>query len=48
MIGRLRPRHSRAALRSVARGESARTIAIALVANLVVAAAKLAAGLLSG
>src|SRR5215204_2328834 len=39
---------SRAALRSAERSESARTILTALVVNLVVAAAKLVAGLLSG
>src|SRR5436305_7812503 len=45
---RLPPRRSRAALQSQARGQGARTIAVALLANLFVAAAKLAAGLLSG
>lgn len=48
MLTRIAGRHSSAALRSAAQSESGRTIAIALVANLVVAAAKLAAGLLSG
>jgi cation diffusion facilitator family transporter len=45
---RLPPRRSSAALRSEARGESARTILIAFLANVVIAAAKLVAGLLSG
>jgi cation diffusion facilitator family transporter len=44
----LPPRRSRAALLSAAEGESVRTILIALAANLVLAAAKLAAGVLSG
>jgi cation diffusion facilitator family transporter len=48
VLSRLPPRRSNAALRSAAQSESTRTIAIALAANLVVAAAKLAAGLLSG
>jgi cation diffusion facilitator family transporter len=42
------PRRSSAALRSGARSESARTLLVALLANLLVAAAKLTAGLLSG
>jgi cation diffusion facilitator family transporter len=42
------PRRSSAALRSAAQSESARTLLIALLANLLVAAAKLTAGLLSG
>src|SRR3954447_19790240 len=41
-------RHSPAALRRAARDESTRTVLIALVANMVVAMAKLVAGLLSG
>jgi Co/Zn/Cd efflux system component len=41
-------RHSLAALRGAESGQSQRSIAIALLANLVVAAAKLAAGLISG
>jgi len=41
-------RHSLAALRAGQSGESQRSIAVALLANLVVAAAKLAAGLISG
>jgi len=40
-------RRSRAALQSAERGESIRTIVIALLANLVIAVAKLIAGLLS-
>jgi cation diffusion facilitator family transporter len=48
MLSGLPPRHSNAALRSAARGDTSRTITFALVANLVLAAAKLAAGLLSG
>jgi cation diffusion facilitator family transporter len=48
MLSSLPPRHSNAALRSAARGETSRTITVALVANLFLAAAKLAAGLLSG
>lgn len=44
----LPPRHSRAALRSAETGESARTVRIALLANVVIALAKLGAGLLSG
>jgi divalent metal cation (Fe/Co/Zn/Cd) transporter len=48
MLSRLPPRHSNAALRSAAQGQTSRTITIALVANLAVAAAKLAAGLLTG
>src|SRR6266404_2188189 len=42
------PRHSRAALRAAANRDSQRNIAIALVANVAVAGAKLAAGLLTG
>jgi cation diffusion facilitator family transporter len=42
------PRRSSAALRSGARSESARTLLVARLANLLVAAAKLTAGLLSG
>jgi cation diffusion facilitator family transporter len=41
-------RHSAAALRRSESGESKRSIAIALLANMVVAAAKLAAGLITG
>jgi cation diffusion facilitator family transporter len=41
-------RHSRAGLQSAAEGESARTILVALVANIIIAVAKLAAGLISG
>lgn len=41
-------RHSLAALRAGQSGETQRSIAVALLANLVVAAAKLAAGLISG
>jgi cation diffusion facilitator family transporter len=41
-------RHSRAGLQSAAEGESARTILVALVANIVIAVAKLVAGLISG
>jgi cation diffusion facilitator family transporter len=41
-------RHSLASLRAGQSGESQRSIAVALLANLVVAAAKLAAGLISG
>jgi len=41
-------RHSRAGLQSAAAGESARTILVALVANIVIAVAKLVAGLISG
>jgi cation diffusion facilitator family transporter len=48
MLSRLPPRRSNAALRSAAQGQTSRTIIIALVANLAVAAAKLVAGLLSG
>ena len=48
MLSRLPPRRSDAALRSAARGDTSQTITVALVANLVLAAAKLAAGLLSG
>src|SRR5215208_8041757 len=48
MLARVPPRRSSAALRSAALGESARTILIAFVANVVIAAAKLIAGLLSG
>jgi cation diffusion facilitator family transporter len=46
----LRPpyRRSRAALRTIERNESARTILIALAANVVIAIAKLISGLLSG
>src|SRR5882724_6551361 len=44
----LAPRHSRAALRAAANRDSQRTILIALVANVAVAAAKLAAGLTTG
>jgi cation diffusion facilitator family transporter len=43
-----RQRHSRAALKRLEGADSARTIVIALAANLVIAASKLAAGLLSG
>jgi cation diffusion facilitator family transporter len=48
MLGSLPPRNSDAALRSAAQNVTSRTITLALTANLVVAAAKLAAGLLSG
>ncbi|HLH22073.1 MAG TPA: cation diffusion facilitator family transporter [Chloroflexota bacterium] len=48
MFRSLPPRRSSAALRSAALGESLRTVRVALAANLLVAAAKLAAGLLSG
>jgi cation diffusion facilitator family transporter len=48
MLSSLPPRHSNAAARSAAGGETSRTITIALIANLVLAAAKLTAGLLSG
>jgi len=41
-------RHSRAVLQSAAGGESARTILVALVANIVIAVAKLVAGVISG
>ncbi|HEY8182733.1 MAG TPA: cation transporter, partial [Thermoanaerobaculia bacterium] len=41
-------RRSRAALQKLASGESLRTVVIALAANLVIAIAKLVAGLLSG
>lgn len=41
-------RHSRAVLQSAAEGESARTILVALIANIVIAVAKLVAGLISG
>ena len=41
-------RHSRAVLQSAAEAESARTILFALVANVVIAVAKLVAGLISG
>ena len=46
----LRPPHrrSRAALQKIGSRESVRTIVIALVANIVIAAAKLASGLISG
>lgn len=46
----LRPPHrrSRAALQTLERSDSARTVLIALAANLVIAAAKLIAGLMSG
>jgi cation diffusion facilitator family transporter len=44
----LAPRHSRAALRAAANRDSQRNILIALVANVAVAAAKLAAGLTTG
>jgi cation diffusion facilitator family transporter len=42
------PRHSRAALRAAANRDSQRNILIALVANVAVAGAKLAAGLITG
>src|SRR5436190_12180866 len=48
MLSSLPPRRSNAAVRSAAGGETSRTITIALLANLVLAVAKLAAGLLSG
>lgn len=48
MASTLTVRHSRAALQRLKRGESVRTIIIALVANLVIAAAKLVAGVISG
>src|SRR3979411_1329306 len=48
MLSRLPPRRSNAAAQSAAGGEASRTITFALLANLVVAAAKLVAGLLSG
>jgi divalent metal cation (Fe/Co/Zn/Cd) transporter len=44
----LAPRHSRAALRAAANRSSQRSILIALVANVAVAGAKLAAGLITG
>jgi cation diffusion facilitator family transporter len=44
----LAPRHSRAALRAAADRRSQRSIAIALLANVAVAGAKLAAGLITG
>jgi cation diffusion facilitator family transporter len=46
--GLLAPRHSRAALRAAANGDNQRNIAIALLANVAVAGAKLAAGLTTG
>src|SRR5260370_21913196 len=48
MLGSLPPRRSNAALRSAEQNVTSRTITLALIANLVVAAAKLVAGLLSG
>lgn len=48
MFRSLPPRRSRAALRGAAQGTGRRVVLIALGANLVVAAAKLAAGVLSG
>lgn len=48
MLTRLSFRRSRTALRRTAEGESARTIVIALLANVVIAVAKLIAGLVSG
>jgi divalent metal cation (Fe/Co/Zn/Cd) transporter len=47
VVHSLPQRRSRAALQSAERGESIRTIVIALLANLVIAVAKLIAGLLS-
>jgi cation diffusion facilitator family transporter len=47
-VNRLPARRSSAALRALARGETSRTIAFALLANVTIAAAKLLAGLLSG
>jgi cation diffusion facilitator family transporter len=47
-FGSLAPRHSRAALRAAANREGQRNIVIALVANVAVAGAKLAAGLITG
>jgi cation diffusion facilitator family transporter len=44
----LPPRHSNAALQSAAQGESVRTIVVAFLANVVIAVAKLVAGLVSG
>jgi cation diffusion facilitator family transporter len=41
-------RHSRAALQSAAEGKSSRTILIAFLANIIIAVAKLIAGLVSG
>jgi cation diffusion facilitator family transporter len=46
--GLLAPRHSRAALRAAANRDNQRNIAIALLANVGVAGAKLAAGLITG
>ena len=48
MLSSLPPRRSSAALRSAAESASARTILIALAMNLVIAMAKLVAGLLTG
>ena len=44
----LPPRRSTLALRSAAQSESARTILIALIANIIIAVAKCIAGLVSG
>src|SRR5262245_16606818 len=48
MVPPLLLRHSRAALQSAAEGQSAHTILVAFVANVVIAVAKLIAGLVSG
>ncbi len=48
MVPPLLLRHSRAALQSESEGHDARTILIAFVANVIIAVAKLAAGLVSG
>jgi cation diffusion facilitator family transporter len=48
MVPPLLLRHSRAALQSAAEGQSARTILVAFIANIVIAVAKLIAGLVSG
>ena len=48
MIPPLLVRHSRAALQSASDGESARTILVAFIANIVIAVAKLIAGIVSG
>src|SRR3954453_5213282 len=48
MLPPLLLRHSRAALQSESEGNNARTILIAFVANVIIAVAKLVAGLVSG
>src|SRR4051794_41858587 len=48
MVPPLLLRHSRAALQSESEGQRARTILIAFVANVIIAVAKLVAGLVSG